>query len=386
MHRWLLTALATAALVPFAYNEWHRFGEVRGRATLVERHRAAGDAALTGGDAHRAVVALQRARDLAPGDPDVQRALLRAQAHLVAGAPEVLSAETVAAMAHELAVAIEAGPDDLAVHQVAAGNVAARRGMLAEAEAAYRRALAIDAGLTSAHLHLGRLLAAAGRHDEAEAELGRAVELAGPRAAAPRLALGQALLSRGKHALAAERLREAAEIERSYTALRLLGRAELALEKWPAAVEAFEGALAALPQGQQVPDVDLYDDLANAFFRAGQPQKALENLLIAVRRGNRTESAYNLGLVYEALGETRRAAQTYEEIVGRDPTLPDVHLRLMSALARTGDRENGRKAADRFLALAERLPALAEHRARVEQFRAGLDGAQTAAPASAASR
>lgn len=367
-----LAALAAVALVPLAWNEWSRLADERRRAALVNEHREAGEQALADGDAARAVIALQRARDLAPVDDEVQDGLLRAQAHLVARRPEVLTPQTAPVLAHELSLALRRGPARPAIYHVATGNIAAWQGDAAAAEAAYRKAIEADDGLPEAHHALGRLLLGQGRAPDAEPALRRAVELAGPQATTERVALGRALLAQGKNTHAAEALQQAAELDRSYTTLHALGRAELARESWERAITAFEGALKAIPPGETVPDASLHEDLGYACFRAGRLPAALEQLTLAVQRGAGVQAVYNLGVVQQAMGDLPNAARTFERVVTHDPTLADAHLRLLGALVQDNRLATALEAAQRYLKLADQLPALQAERPKVEQLLARL--------------
>ncbi len=118
--------------------------------------------------------------------------------------------------------------------QLNLGWLEAQLGDLEAAEAAFRRALALDPGFTAARLNLADLHRRAGRDDRAEPLL-REAATRSPRDAAARHALGLLLIRRGRLAEAVAELRKAAELapgERRYgDALELAVAAELGAAK-----------------------------------------------------------------------------------------------------------------------------------------------------------
>ncbi len=114
------------------------------------------------------------------------------------------------------------GPGDEAVEVRLLRDAAARmhvrlgdrlreRGRLAPAIMEYEKAAAKSAPSAPLLARLGRALAAAGRRDEARAQLGRAIELY-PDYPAAYVALGRLELAEGRHAAAASAFREALQI------------------------------------------------------------------------------------------------------------------------------------------------------------------------------
>ena len=85
--------------------------------------------------------------------------------------------------------------------------------------------------------------------------------------------------------------------------------------QWPQAITAYEQAIAG---GLNNPDVRT--DLGVAYFKAGQPKKALEEYAEAQRQSPGHEnSLYNQGIAYAALGDTARAVEVWRLYLQRFP-------------------------------------------------------------------
>ncbi len=137
-------------------------------------------------------------------------------------------------------------PDDAPTWN-ALGLAHEEAGRIAQAEAAWRRAIELDAGHSKAWSNLGRVQLERGELDAAERSLRGAVE-AGPRNAVARVNLAALLSRQGRLEEAAERYREAVALAPGLApAWRGLGLALTRLERAQEAREALERALALDP-------------------------------------------------------------------------------------------------------------------------------------------
>ena len=85
--------------------------------------------------------------------------------------------------------------------------------------------------------------------------------------------------------------------------------------QWPGAIAAYEQAIAG---GLDNPDVRT--DLGIAYFKAGQPKKALEQYAEAQRQNPGHEnSLYNQGIAYAVLGDTARAISVWRTYLQKFP-------------------------------------------------------------------
>jgi tetratricopeptide (TPR) repeat protein len=88
-------------------------------------------------------------------------------------------------------------------------------------------------------------------------------------------------------------------------------------QQWPDAIREYQDAIA---KGRDNPDVRT--DLGNAFRFSGQPEKALEQYMIAQRQNPQHEnSLFNqIGLFFEVMHDPIRAIPVCEEFIRRFPT------------------------------------------------------------------
>jgi dolichyl-phosphate-mannose-protein mannosyltransferase/tetratricopeptide repeat protein len=101
----------------------------------------------------------------------------------------------------------------------------------------------------------------------------------------------------------------------------------------------------------------------------------LEDALVAFRRAHEiaptdSEILYNMGVLYDRMGEARQSAETLTEAIGRDPSLEGAYLVLARALVEDDRYEAARAVLRQFL---DRFPRSAD-RKRAEEALTSLDG------------
>ncbi|MCA9294184.1 MAG: tetratricopeptide repeat protein [Phycisphaerales bacterium] len=171
-------------------------------------------------------------------------------------------------------------------------------GRWAEAEAALRRALALNPYRAEWHFNLGLTLEAAGRWDEAERALKQAHELDGND--------DQIMLMLGMTCLRAGRANDA------------LSWLERAARMNPDRIDAYVHQIEAFAALKR------WDEAEQAFYMAMQLD------------GGHAGAFANMGEAQLLRGDTRRAIACLREAAQREPTLPRVHARLASAYADAG--------------------------------------------------
>ncbi len=153
------------------------------------------------------------------------------------------------------------------------GHAAAREGRLADAEAAYRQAVAADATNVRAHESLATLLARRGDPEGAIEHFGVAVRLA-PENAHTHSDLGVLLAELGRNARALEHLGRAVELDPGNAEARLgLGAVLAQTGSFEEAVVELQAALRQIPEGGRTPR--LHFGLAEALVRTGRLEEAL---------------------------------------------------------------------------------------------------------------
>lgn len=175
---------------------------------------------------------------------------------------------------------------------------------LARGDEAFRRAIALDDGYSTAHQWYANLLTAAGRFPEALREMRRAEEI-DPLSLIAKAAVGWVLYHAGEHAAALAQSRATLELNPDYAVAHLWsGWALQALDSLPAAVAAHRRALAAADSG------GLYvANLARSLALAGERAEAERLLRRLQARGDsgRYVPAYEIAKVHEALGRPDQA-------------------------------------------------------------------------------
>ena len=204
---------------------------------------------------------------------------------------------------------------------VAAGLVAAQRGDLGAALAAFDRAVAADSRHARAHDLRAIALTELGRLPEALLAYDRALACA-PGAAESYLGRGDVLCKLGRYAEALAAYDRAALLGVSGPAMAF-NRAE-ALAELDRNAEALAGYQAALADIADL--VPAHYGAARMLWRLGQPGAALEAARRAVMLEPRHAGAHNIaGLALHALGRKEEALAAYERAIAGDPSYPDAY-------------------------------------------------------------
>ena len=230
--------------------------------------------------------------------------------------------------------AAHAGPrvGALAAKSFAQGLDAHRRGLLAEAEAAYRRGIALEPNHPEILNNLGHVLQGLGRLEAAAQAYRGAAELK-PDFALAQANLGAALaaLQQFDEAAAAYRrallhMRNSAELHHHLgTVLEVLGRQD-------EAVASYRRAIALKPSY-----LDPYAKLGACLRDAGRPAEAVGVFQRACAAAPQSAEAWNdLGLAHHALGQLEDAAAAYRRAVALRPTLAEAWNNLGVALRASG--------------------------------------------------
>ncbi|PTX97848.1 hypothetical protein DB354_06100 [Opitutus sp. ER46] len=277
------------------------------------------------------------------------------------------------------------------------GQARYREGRRAEAEACYRRALALKPDYPEPHYNLGVAFADRGAVDEAiqayetalrllpaypEAEnnLGNALakrsDLTGalkhyeaalrlkPDFAEAQNNVGNALLGLGRPADALPYLQRARELRPGYAeASYNLGNACAALGDMPGALAQYREALALNPKY-----LDAHVNAGNALLSLGQPANAAREYETALTIDPaRWEARQNLGLVLVELGRFDDAVPPLEAAVRATPTAADARRALGFSLLRLG---RAAEAIPHYEAYLRLVPGDAEAQAELAQARA----------------
>lgn len=324
-----------------------------GLPDLAVTHIGRGDRALGEGRYGEAMAAYAHAHELAPHDPRVQQAQMRARVYLMAESPARVAADALEDVAYE-AEFLKDGPKHFdargreygldAVCLTALGNVLLRRGDVEGARAKLTEALKVGPSSYAANASLGALLL--GRPEtaaEAKAMLERALVLR-PGAAGPlvglgkmrlaegdlpgaierfeaalrkgddfgtRLVLGSARLQQGKHVEAAADLSRAAQMDpRSPEALGLLGQALLGAGRLDEAERALRASV------ELRPDTATSIALGFTLARRKKSIQALDVLgQVLASDPLAAPALFGAGMANEDLGQTEPAITMYRRLL-----------------------------------------------------------------------
>ena len=187
---------------------------------------------------------------------------------------------------------------------------------LPEAEAALRKALALDPKLAAAHVHLGDMyLTAFQKPDEAIAEYRTALGLA-PQHAGAHYALGLAFLAKNDLAHGETALLAAIKIvPRNPLPHHALGRVYAAQRRWDKALAAFDTAIKALPSFS-APHLER----GQVFAATGDDERAVQEYAAAQRKDpKRALGHVSIGMVHQRNQRWVPAEQAYLTAVKLEP-------------------------------------------------------------------
>ena len=197
-------------------------------------------------------------------------------------------------------------------------------GRLAEAEAYYRNALAIDSRHVRALYYLGVLSAQTQRFDAAIDLIGRAAKL-DPRNAELHYNLGAALQGARRLDEAVTQYRRAIALNPGYTDAHMnLGNALAELGKPAEAIACYDHVIAHDPGAAAA-----HYNAANVLARAGDPVAAIARYGEAIRlRPDLAEAHNNLGNVLKSAGRLDQAEAAYRRALALSSDYADAHNNL----------------------------------------------------------
>ncbi|HUN41277.1 MAG TPA: tetratricopeptide repeat protein [Acetobacteraceae bacterium] len=198
----------------------------------------------------------------------------------------------------------------------------------AEAETAYRRAIALDPGFAAAPYNLGNLLADAGRLEEAEAAYADALA-ARPDYAQACNALATMQQRRGKLVVAVETFAAAAQLAPQWVEPQTnLGVALLGLERYDEAKQALQAAIAI-----DATHAPAHGNLGAVYLRAGAPMTAEAATRDAISLApNEHRWITNLAVALQMQGRHAETDACYRRALELRPDYASGHGNLLFAL------------------------------------------------------
>lgn len=199
-----------------------------------------------------------------------------------------------------------------------------RSGKVREAEMAYERVLKQDPDNVDALHLLGVLASHGGRHDEAVARIGRAIEIS-PNIPALYLNLGNVYQMKGDLELAIASFQRALALKPDFAEAHLnLGNAFQAQKAYDSALSHYEKALAIKPDHP-----DILMNMGNVLQAQHRWNNAVAyyDRVIALRPDS-AEAFYNMGKFFQAQERLGEAESYYQQALHLKPTLLEAYLNL----------------------------------------------------------
>jgi tetratricopeptide (TPR) repeat protein len=223
------------------------------------------------------------------------------------------------------------------------------------------------------HVGLGDLYATAERNPRAAADEYRKALAIKPDYHPARLGLGLALLAGGDRAGAlAELQRLAKDTPGDPTAWHLIGRIHASEKRYGEAVKALTEALRVQPDF-----LPALVDRADVYAAADEDRKAAADYeQVLKRQSGDAVSRVKLGMIYQRLGDTDRAAASYRAALKTNPDLPPAANNLaMIELRRGRNLDEALALSRKAVALAPEVPQFHDTLGQVLQARGDQGGA-----------
>jgi len=272
----------------------------------------------------------------------------------------------------QLKRALAAQPEGAEVH-AAYGRYYFSQGQHARAEAAYKKAIALDSGVFLAHMDLGELyLNVMRKPQEAAAAYRKAVALQSSYAPA-RFGLGMALLASGKKPEAITELQQAARLApKDPAAPHVIGRIHASEKRFDEAAQSLTSALQA--KSDFLPALSDRADIYAEMQKNSEAAADYEQILRV--RPKDSVIRLKLGMIYQRLNRLRDAESTYHAALKENPDLAPAYNNLaMIALNSDGKSSNALSWAQKAVELAPKVPQFHDtlgwvHRARGDKVKA----------------
>lgn len=313
---------------------------------LAREHLARGDAALGAGRFAQALAAYGHARELAPTDADVQRALMRARLHLIAESAARIAPEAIEDARYEAELLFETDKPRAPVYLTALGNILARQGDAEGAKMKFAEALAIDPKSPLARTALGLVLMSR-KEDAARAKAEFQAALAvKPDGVGALVGLGQLELADGDFAGAAGHLEAALQVAESFEARLALGSARAKQGKPMDAIRHFQRAAELDPKSAEA-----VGSLGQALLGAGKVEEAERALRAAAQMRPDPETRNALGFALVRQKKAAAALDVFRGVLGDEPASAPALLGAGVASEELGQKEQALAHYQKLLAL-----------------------------------
>jgi tetratricopeptide (TPR) repeat protein len=317
------------------------------RAPAASDHMERGDSALAEGRYAAALSAYTHARELAPTDPNVQHAMMRARVHLIAEDGNRLASDAFEDARYEAKLLLDTDGTRAPVYLTALGNVLLRQGDAEAAKQRYAEALKLDPASVVAHTALAMAYMMK-KEDaaKAKAELEAALKIR-PDHARALSALGQLKLAEGDLPGAIDRLEAALRQGDDFAVRMAIGNARVQQRRPADAVEHFLRAAQLDPKS-----ADAFSALGQAQLNAGRPEEAERALRAAISLRQDAGTMTALGFALARQKKHDAALMLFRRILADDPTSPTALFGAAASSDELGLKDQAREQYQRLLSLS----------------------------------
>lgn len=337
-----------------------------------------GDAALAEGRYAQALAAYSHARELAPTDPAVQRAMMQARVHLIAESAARISPDALDDARYEAQYLLDNDKDRAHVYLTALGNVLFRQGDVEGAKVKLAEAIKADPASPLAHAALGAVLMS--RNDSASASQAKAeFELAlkvKPDFVGALVGLGKIKLAEGDLPGAVDRLEAALRAGDDFGVRMALGRARVLQQRAGDAAAHFQRAVELDPKSP-----DALSALGQALVNAGRPEDAERALRAAILARPDVESSIALGFALARQRKSEQALAVFGQVLSNDPAAAPALYGAGTTSEDLGRKEQALEYYRRLLA----IPAAGPERQMIVDLQRDAQGRSAALSAAAPS-
>jgi len=323
------------------------------RAPEVAReHLRRGDAELAEGHYAQALAAYSHAREVAPADPDVQNAMMRARVHLIAESAARLNPDAFEDARYEASYLLEMDKPRAPVYLTALGNVLLRQGDIEAAKIKFAEALAVDSNSALAHTALGlALMSRKESASQAKTQFELALK-AKPTDAGALIGLGQIEVAEGNLAGAADHFEAALRVRDDLEARLGLASARAQQQKHADAIPHFQRAVELAPK-----NADALGGLGQSLLAVGKAADAERALRAAIEARRDPNTLIALGFALSQQKKAGSALDVFLAVLADDPSSPPALFGAGSANEDLGRKEQAIELYRRLLAIEPNGPA-----------------------------
>lgn len=347
--------LLSLLLLPSALSSLSDLSRTRTISAEVRGYVNDGLTAMETKDTELAEVAFRAALSLDPTETTARQRVDQIQAMKVSSMTTSIARNEVISLKYRFEKAEKKDPVHAEVYQLALGTLAVALNDKKSAQAWYEKATTPKDASSTAWAARGAFDLSRGELDDASSALKTALKLDEGNSLA-RLSYGIVLKEQKKYDDAVSQLETASTAMRTPKAYYELGDTHLRAEKFQPAYSAFQLAMKAHADPTKEPA--LLRRLGVATFRLKKPRESIAYFSAAAKVDQDPLIRFNLGAVYQSVGDHGAAIQQLGQVVSVSPLNAQARMALIGSLVQTQQIDKARGVGRDFLNRAKDQPKL----------------------------